>query len=209
MTPEDVNARVSTIKSAVRQYLDGIDRTAATFPLGALHLAASLIDVLARLTSREKDDLRRYEHFFREYFPVEYNANDLPAQLYSGLRSVGLHNLSVGRNLALMDGQMHVSPHLAVVNGLTIVRMEEFLQDLRSAIGKWENSLRDNAGLRKLIVHLERQNPVFEVVMLNVPGVPGPTPWTSPSAVSGQTFAASAAVRPAQWGAASHSPGSN
>ena len=34
--------------------------------------------------------------------------------------------------------------------------------------------------------------------MLNVPGVPGPTPWTSPSAVSG-TFAASATVRPGQW----------
>lgn len=209
MTPDDIDARLSTIKRAVREYLDGIDQTAGLFPLGALHLAASLIDVLARLTSATNgNDKAQYERFVRDYFPPEYDQKGLAGHLYSELRSVGLHNLSVGRDLALMDGQMDVSAHLKVANGLTIVRMEEFLQDLRSAIGKWENSLRDNEGLRRLVVYQEHGNPVFEVVMLKVPGVPSPVPFTSASMV-GQTIAASAAVRPGQWGTPSQPPGSS
>jgi hypothetical protein len=197
--PEELDARLSKIKAAVRQYLGGIDRTAGVFPLGALHLAASLIDVLARLTSREKDDRVRYECFVRDYFPPEYEQNGIGTHLYRGVRSVGLHYLSVGPNLALMDGQMGVSAHLKIADGRTIVRMEEFLRDLRSAVERWEAKLRDTEGLRRLVVHQERRNPVFEVLMIEVPEVAGPVTTASVSGVWANTVAASAAVQPARW----------
>jgi len=57
------------------------------FALGALHLAASLIDVLARLTMNPSDtDEERYERFVRAYFPPEYSGDDLPRRLCRELR---------------------------------------------------------------------------------------------------------------------------
>lgn len=72
----------------MRQYLDGIDQTARVFPLGALHLAASLIDVLARLTCNGNDQAQ-YVHFIEGYLPLEYKDDDLPKRIYQGLRNLG------------------------------------------------------------------------------------------------------------------------
>jgi hypothetical protein len=193
VTTEDPNGRLITIRDAVRQYLDGIDRTARVFPLGALHLGASLIDVLARLTCNGRDDQARYTRFVQDYLPPEYTHGDLPERIYQGLRNLGLHNLLIGPKLALMDGQMDRATHLKPDrDGRIIVRLEEFIGDLRSAVLKWERSLQQSEALRRLVVDRERRKPVFEIVMIEVPA-PGQI-WMSTATAT--TVAASAAVSP-------------
>jgi hypothetical protein len=169
--PKRLDTRLATIRASVRQYLGGIEATASVFPLGALHLAASLIDALARLTCDAKGgDLARYEWFLKRYLPSVYQVDDLPKQLYAGLRSVGLHNLSVGRRLALMDGQLDRATHLKVDSrGRRIIRVEEFLGDLRSAVDSWENDVNEHDELKERVVERERRNPVFEIIMIEIP----------------------------------------
>jgi hypothetical protein len=146
--------RLATIATSVWQYLRGIEATASVFPMGALHLAASLIDALARLTGDEKGgDMAQYEWFVRRYLPSAYHVDDLPRQLYAGLRSVGLHNLSVGRRLALMDGQLDRDTHLRVDrNGRRIIRVEEFLGDLRAAVNAWARDVNEHGELKRRVV---------------------------------------------------------
>lgn len=119
----------------------------------------------------------------------------MPKQLYAGLRSVGLHNLSVGRGLALMDGQLQHATHLKRdLHGRTIIRVEEFISDLRAAVRAWERELQRDAALRARVVERERRNPVFEVVMVEVPNVVGPVATTTGHFATG-VFGASAIVR--------------
>jgi hypothetical protein len=193
VTPE---SRLLTIRNAVQDYLRGIERTATVFPLGALHLGASLIDALARLSCDKKGDQARYERFLQDYFPPEYAGNDLPTRLHQGLRNLGLHNLSVGPSLALMDGQMDRLTHLKLDNeDRTIIRLEEFLRDLRFAVTSWERSLQKDEALRRRVIERERRKPVFEIVMIEVL-VRGAVTMTTASAGTTTTVAASAAVQP-------------
>ena len=186
MSPEGPD-RLFTIQEAVREYLAGIEQTGQVFALGALHLAASPIDVLARLTIDAKNDLARYQGFVEEYFPQEYTDGALPPRLYQGLRNLGLHNLSVGRSLALVAGQ-DCSAHLRIdTKGRTITRLQEFLEDLRSAVMSWEHSLQQGEALRSRVVERERRKPVFEVLMIFVP---------EGQAVVSTTVAASATTHP-------------
>jgi predicted ATPase len=78
--------RIAAIQTSVRDYLVGIEATAKVFPLGALHLAASLIDALARLTFERArgGDAAQCEQFVREYFPIGYHADDLPGSFTRG-----------------------------------------------------------------------------------------------------------------------------
>ena len=189
--------RIAAIQRSVQDYLAGIEATAKVFPLGSLHLAASLIDVLARHTSERAQggDAGQYEQFVREYLPSGYQGDDWPKQLYAGLRSVGLHNLSVGRGLALMDGQLQHATHLKRdLHGRTIVRVEEFITDLCSAVRAWEHKLQRDAALRAQVVERERRNPVFEIVMVEVPNVVGPVETTT-GQLATDVFGASAIVR--------------
>ena len=170
MDPERREQRLVAIRASVGQYLDGIEATAPIFPLGALHLGACLIDVLARLTCDEKGtDVSRYERFVWKYLPSRYQVGDLPKQLYAGVRSVGLHNLSVGRKLALMDGQLDRAIHLRLdSHGRRIIRTDEFVQDLRSAVEAWNRDLDEQDELKERVVKRERRNPVFEVISIEV-----------------------------------------
>lgn len=154
-----------------------------------------MIDVLARLSSEDRRDKARYEWFVETYFPSEYARDDVPGQLYVGLRNSGLHYLSVGRRLALMDGQMDRPMHLERdEHGRRIIRLEEFVRDLRVAVDRWEEDLQQNEALRTRVLERERHNPVFEVVMINVPAVLGGVTMTSVPIVS--VASASAAVYP-------------
>jgi hypothetical protein len=168
---QERDKRLATIRSSVRQYLAGIEATAIVFPLGGLHLGASLIDALARLTCDEQGgDIAQYMRFVRKYLPTAYDVDDLPKQLYAGVRAVGLHNLSVGRRLALMDGQLDRSMHLSLDgHGRRIIRVEEFVTDLRSAVGAWEKDLDEYDELRKRILDRERRNPVYDIIMVEAP----------------------------------------
>jgi hypothetical protein len=173
---------------------------ATVFPLGALHLASSMIDVLARLSSADTRDKERYKWFVASYFPSQYGREGLPAQLYIGLRNSGLHYLSVGRNLTLMDGHLDRAMHLkSDEEGRTILRVEEFVRDLRRAIERWEQDLRRDEAIRNRVLANERRNPVFEVVMIKVPDVlDGVTMMPVASAMPSASASASAAVYPSQ-----------
>jgi hypothetical protein len=168
--PEQQDKRLAAIRASVRQYLAGIEAAESVFPLGALHLGASLIDALARLTCDENGgDFAQYKRFVTKYLPSEYHVDDLPKQLYAGLRAAGLHNLSVGRGLALMDGQLELDRpmHLRVDSqGRRIIRVEEFLAHLRLAVDAWENDINGDDELKKRLVDRERRNPVFEIIMI-------------------------------------------
>ena len=184
----------------MESYLAGVDQTAAVFPLGALHLASSMIDVLSRFSSADTRDKHRYEWFVESYFPSQYARDGLPAQLYIGLRNSGLHYLSVGRGLALMDGQMDRAMHLkSDEQGRTIIRLEGFLRDLRRAVQRWEDDVRRDDALRTRVLAKEQRNPVFEVVMIQVRGVlDGVTLAPVTSAATTFSASASAAVIPAR-----------
>lgn len=159
-----------------------------------------MIDVLARLSSVDTRDKARYEWFVRSYFPSQYRAGDLPALLYIGLRNSGLHYLSVGRKLTLMDGQLDKAMHLKPDDqGRTVLRLEEFVADLRRAVERWEDDVREDQSLRDRVLANERRNPVFEIMMIMVPDVlPGVTlmPVTSPMTTA--SASASGAIYPNQ-----------
>ena len=92
-----------------------------------------------------------------------------------------------------MDGQMDRTTHLKRDReGRTIIRLEEFIRDVRIAVENWERHLQRSKALRDLVVDRERRKPVFQVVMIEVPGLG----QMSMSTLTTTTVAASAAVSP-------------
>jgi hypothetical protein len=94
-----------------------------------------------------------------------------------------------------MDGQLQHPTHLkSDVDGRRIIRVEEFICDLRAAVRTWERELQGDSVLRARVVERERRNPVFEIVMINVPNVVGSVRTTTGHIATG-VFGASAVVR--------------
>jgi hypothetical protein len=83
--------------------------------------------------------------------------------------------------------------------GRTVLRLEEFVADLRRAVERWEDDVREDQSLRDRVLANERRNPVFEIMMIMVPDVlPGVTlmPVTSPMTTA--SASASGAIYPNQ-----------
>jgi hypothetical protein len=108
-----------------------------------------------------------------------------------------------------MDGQLDRAMHLRLDSyGRRIIRVQELLGHLRAAVDAWENDVNEHDELKERVVERERRNPVFEIIMIEIPETFESVATTSSLAATGVadypmkgvTVSASAAVGPTRFG---------
>ena len=95
--------------------------------IGAFILASCFIEYMAGFVCGGKTKPKDYKDCVRRYLP-SYN----PSRLYKHLRCKLVHNYSEGGSHWLLEGKPQL--HGQRINGLTIINLENFIQDLEKAL---------------------------------------------------------------------------
>lgn len=110
---------------------------------GAFILASCFIDYMAGFVCGRETTPNDYKDFVRDYLPPIYD----PTNLYTDLRCKLVHNYSEGGSYWLKENQSQ--RHGQVVNGRTIINLENFLGDLEKAFHKLMKDIRSDPSVGK------------------------------------------------------------
>jgi hypothetical protein len=98
--------------------------------MGAFILASCFIDYMAGFVCGRETKSKDYQDFVRDYLPTIYN----PLNLYKDLRCKLVHNYSEGGSYVFTDDKPQF--HGQAANGRIIINLENFIDDLESALHK-------------------------------------------------------------------------
>jgi hypothetical protein len=112
------------------------------FTIAEFTLCSCLIDQLSGFRYNTDKVGRRYRQFVKEYLP-QYN----PDELYNDLRNRLVHNYSLGSFYGLIRKAPQL--HLKKVNGVTVLNLENFIEDLRKVLIKYSLELKTNNDIRR------------------------------------------------------------
>jgi len=121
-----------------------INKYELDFTIAEFILCSCFIDQISGFRYNIRKVGERYCKFVTDYLPA-YNPNEL----YNDLRNKLVHNYSIGS----FYGVTRKAPqmHLKVINGITVLNLENFIGDLKQALDKYilelkvDNSVRANA----------------------------------------------------------------
>jgi len=119
-----------------------INKNQLDFTIAEFILCSCLIDQISGFRYNTDKVGKRYKQFVIDYLP-----NYDPDQLYDNLRNKLVHNYSVG-SYALTRKAPH--SHLQKINGVTYLNLENFILELKSALDKYINELRNDAAIRQM-----------------------------------------------------------
>ena len=123
---------ISYIKNVLydKAFLDIKRASSGNSKMGAFILASCFIDYMAGFLYGRKATGQDYKHFVSNYLPPIYN----PSKLYKDLRCALVHNYSEGGSYWFKDNNPGL--HGKVIDGRTIVNLENFIHDLENAFNK-------------------------------------------------------------------------
>lgn len=98
--------------------------------IGAFILGSCFIDYMAGFVCGRETKPKDYKDFVSHYLPPIYN----PSKLYKDLRCRLVHNYSEGGSYWFKDNNSEL--HGKVIDGRTIVNLENFIDDLENAFNK-------------------------------------------------------------------------
>lgn len=143
MTEEQIIEQIihSFTNFCLRDILE-INNINTDFTIAEFILCSCLIDQVSGFRYNTNSVGKRYKQFVKDYLP-----NYKPDELYYDLRNKLVHNYSVGRYFGLMRGQPDW--HLKLGLGLKYLNLENFIEDLQSAIEKFCFELKSNLVIRE------------------------------------------------------------
>lgn len=121
-------------------------------PMGTFILASCLIDYLAGFRyglefdkkGYVKNSSKNYKDFIKEYLADKYDSESL----YSDMRCRLVHNYSEGGSYRFTHNQPNV--HNKVDNGKRYINLENFINDVKTAMDRYFQELKDNEKLQKI-----------------------------------------------------------
>lgn len=112
------------------------------FTIAEFILCSCFIDQVSGFRYNTDKVGRRYRQFVKDYLP-QYNADEL----YNDLRNKLVHNYSIGSFYGLTRKAPNL--HLQKENGLTILNLENFIEDLKLVLDKYSLELRTDNDIRR------------------------------------------------------------
>lgn len=112
------------------------------FTIAEFILCSCFIDQISGFRYNTDKVGRRYRQFIKEYL-FTYNADEL----YEDLRNKLVHNYSVCNYYSLTRKAPNL--HLQKINGVTILNLENFIDDLEMALEKYTLELRNDSEIRR------------------------------------------------------------
>ena len=148
------NAAIDHIESALRDMaFHDIKRASdGEAKMGAFILASCFIEYMAGFVAGKKTTRDDYKSFVKNYLPSYYD----PEKLYTDLRCKLVHNYSEGGSYWFTDGKPE--RHQEQRNGKMIVNLEDFIDDLESALKTLLQEIRTDAS--KKATALARYNAI-------------------------------------------------
>jgi len=122
--------------------IEEINKNQLDFTIAEFILCSCLIDQLSGFRYNTNKVGKRYRQFVKDYLP-SYNHNEL----YEDLRNKLVHNYSVGSFYGLTRKATHL--HLQKVNGVTLLNLENFISDLKSALDKYILELKKDSDIKR------------------------------------------------------------
>jgi hypothetical protein len=126
--------------------------------IGAFILCSCLIDALAGFLKGKNTNKSNYKDFVRDYLS-SYN----PENLYKDLRCKLVHSYSEGGSYFFTD--QNNSRHLQNYDGKQVINLENFIQDIESALDNIENKIKKSheVVLRQNIIQRYDNNGVIQI----------------------------------------------
>jgi hypothetical protein len=122
-----------------------INKCELDFTIAEFILCSCFIDQLSGFIYNTDGVKKRYIKFVNEYLPA-YQSEEL----YEDLRNKLVHNYSVGKFYGLTKGQKDL--HLNKQNGILIINLENFIDDLNSAFEQFISSVQKDKNIRKNVI---------------------------------------------------------
>ena len=145
---------ISYIKNVLYNsaFLDIKKASSGNARMGAFILASCFIDYMAGFVCGRKATGKDYKDFVSHYLPPMYNRS----KLYKDLRCELVHNYSEGGSYWFKDNNPEL--HGKVIDGRTIVNLENFIGDLENAFNKLMEDIQTDP--------LKKQRPLIDTILL-------------------------------------------
>jgi hypothetical protein len=122
--------------------IEEINNNQLDFTIAEFILCSCLIDQMSGFRYNTDKVGKRYKQFVKDYLQ-NYNSDEL----YDDLRNKLVHNYSVGSHYGLTRNVPHL--HLQNINGVTHLNLENFIADLKIALGKYTLELKNDSDIRR------------------------------------------------------------
>jgi hypothetical protein len=124
-------------------FLDIKRASAGQSKMGAFILASCFIDYMAGFITGHKTTNKDYKQFVKDFLPPLYD----PDKLYNDLRCKLVHNYSEGGSYIFVDAKPVL--HGKKIDGKVVINLENFIDDLESALRKVFADLDTDFGRQK------------------------------------------------------------
>ena len=119
-----------------------INKSVLEFTIAEFILCSCFIDQISGFRYNIDKVGKRYKQFVQDYLP-SYD----PKELYQDLRNKLVHNYSIGKHYSLV----REAPgwHLQNIEGMTYLNLENFIDDLQTALNKFIFELKNDVQIRR------------------------------------------------------------
>lgn len=125
-------------------------------PIGGFILACCFIDQISCYRYNKKSSEHSYQKFIEEYLPAY---KDLKLQIR--LRHMLTHNYTVGKELSVSSNRPDL--HLKPLGTMTILNLENFVQDLRNAFELYKQQIQDSGEVRENAFHWAQRHKIIKM----------------------------------------------
>ncbi len=129
------------------------------FVIAEFILCSCLIDQLSGFRYNEKVVKKRYINFIDDYLP-QYRS----ISLYKDIRCKLVHNYSVGKFYGITSNNN--KKHLKKESNLTILNLENFIEDLVTALEKYTKELKSNEIIRENALKWYKVNKIIGITKI-------------------------------------------
>jgi len=130
--------------------------------MGAFILSSCFIDYMAGFIAGRETTNKDYKQFVKDYLPPFYD----PEKLYKDLRCKLVHNYSEGGSYVFVDAKSEL--HGKKINGKLVINLENFIDDLESALRKMLIDLDTDSVKQRMAVNRYDKIGLLGVVQIKV-----------------------------------------
>ncbi len=137
--------------------IEEITRSELHFTIAGFILCSCFIDQLSGFRYKSRKVKSRYIEFVKNYLP-KYDGKNL----YEDLRNKLVHNYSVGSHYSLTSKAPQL--HLQKSNNLINLNLEDFIKDLKEALDRYIEEVKNNQDIRKNALDWFHENGIIKLI---------------------------------------------